>query len=214
LPSGRRRYSPSGSVAIVSAISRTHAHTADTRMAVSTLTLLPELDCPPTNWPQKAPSVRRIVLPSQPPRLAEGFAADLDRAWNRGLLIGHAPANEPGDTEHRAGASEQRPGGAGQHPDASAQQAEAGQRCQQKSSQCAHAINGFRIAFMKSSSSASSGSTFETPIAINSAAMSSILSALRFLSGAMLRLSSRLAIRFEAHQLRISSPRCASLPEM
>ncbi|MNF13416.1 hypothetical protein D3C80_2152560 [compost metagenome] len=54
---------------------RTHDQTADNCMALSTVTVLPELDGPPRNCPQKPPSLNFIDLPNHSPKEALGLRA-------------------------------------------------------------------------------------------------------------------------------------------
>ncbi|MDP9666321.1 UNVERIFIED_ORG: hypothetical protein J2W16_004077 [Pseudomonas cremoricolorata] len=59
---------------------RTHAHTADRRMALSTVTALPLLDWAPKKALQNPPSDNRMLLPSQLLMLADGLAAAVPSA--------------------------------------------------------------------------------------------------------------------------------------
>lgn len=86
---------------------RTHAHTAESRMALSTVTDLPLLDCALMKAFQKPPSDNRMLLPSQPLTLAVGLVAAVPSAWVRDLITAQPSSDECCDAEQAGRAGEQ-----------------------------------------------------------------------------------------------------------
>ena len=76
---------------------RTQDHTADSCMALSTVTVFPELDWPPRNCPQKPPSLNLIDFPNQSPIEALGLRAARPITVDKDLVTGQPLAHKARD---------------------------------------------------------------------------------------------------------------------
>ena len=156
---------PSGRPATEVEIKRTQAHTADSFIALSTVTFFPLDDSPQELRPERAICQADGLIP-QPNNEDLGADVALLRTFPRLLLTGQPLANERRYGERRRRTGNERPAEPQQHEGSGYEKSQTKDAKEEvEASSDVHAMIGFRMAFMKSSPS-STPATRARPIAM------------------------------------------------